>query len=282
MPWWGKILLKIILSRLNISYNVWQKLRIFRHGAMDDPEYAFNTFNRHYNSGEFVNKGKNFTMMEIGPGDSLASGIIAFYYGAKKSFLVDVGDDAIQQTTNYKNLLEYLKNKKDINVNYKDGLSVDDIYKIWNISYLSDGLDSLKIIPDSSVDFIWSQSVLEHIDKYEFINYLRELRRIISIGGISVHGVDLKDHLSYAHNNLRFPEKVWESAFMKKSGFYTNRILYSDMIKILKDCNFHVEIKNIKRWDIMPTPRNKLDKQFCNFSDEDLMISEFDILLKPA
>ena len=282
VPWWGKIALKVILSRLNISYKTWQKLRIFRHGLMDDPAYAYNTFKRHYDSAEFLNKGNKFTMLELGPGDSLASGIIASYHGAAKSLLVDKSDDAIQNETNYEDLLQYLNSELKMNETARTGESIDKIMARWNIEYLTDGLESLKSIRDNSIDYLWSQSVLEHIRKSEFSSYIREFRRIIKNEGISVHGVDLKDHLSYAHNNLRFSEKTWESDFMAKSGFYTNRILFTEMMAIIKENGFGITVKNIKKWDKIPTQRDKLDRMYRNLPEDELKISDFDLILKPV
>jgi hypothetical protein len=47
IPWWFKIMAKIILSRLPFSYKVWQRLGIFRHGYMDQSSYALHVFNEH-------------------------------------------------------------------------------------------------------------------------------------------------------------------------------------------------------------------------------------------
>ena len=49
MPWWIKIILKIVFSRLPVNYSRWSKLSIFRHGSMDTPEYAFKVAEKHFN-----------------------------------------------------------------------------------------------------------------------------------------------------------------------------------------------------------------------------------------
>ena len=162
VPWWVKILLKIILSRLNVSYRVWQRIGIFRHGLMNEPEYAFSTFLKHYESASFDKKDDGFVMLELGPGDSVASGIIARCFGAQKSLLVDKGNDALSSFEKYDGLLDYLgKKHSKFDIEGKT-VSVDNLESEWGINYLTGGLESLKAIPDASIDYLWTQSVLEH------------------------------------------------------------------------------------------------------------------------
>jgi Methyltransferase domain len=249
---------------------------------MDKPTYAFSTFVRHYDSAGFENNDDQFVMLELGPGDSISSGVIARCFGAKKSYLVDKGNDAIASSTSYIPLFEFLKERFP-NIDACNGdLTIEELIEKWGIDYLTNGLVSLSELPDASVDYLWSQSVLEHIRKPDFSNYIKEFRRLMTNNGVSVHGVDLKDHLSYSHNNLRFSENVWESDFMSNSGFYTNRILFSEMMSIFGENGFDAKAINIKRWDDIPTPRKKLASDFDNVSDDDLLIAEFDVVLRPV
>lgn len=131
------------------------------------------------------------------------------------------------------------------------------------------------------MDFIWSQAVLEHIRKAEFLDTMLELRRIIRPDGVCSHVVDLKDHLGGRLNNLRFPENLWESNFMSSSGFYTNRIRYSEMVDIFAQAGFSVEVVSLKQWQNLPTPKAKMSEKFKNLLDEELCISGFSLLLRP-
>jgi len=72
LPWQLKIAAKIVLSRLPLSYRAWSRLRLFRHGAMDDPSSALEIFREHFNRSGIA---RGFTMLELGPGDSLASAV---------------------------------------------------------------------------------------------------------------------------------------------------------------------------------------------------------------
>ena len=57
--------------------------------------------------------------------------------------------------------------------------SLTELLQIYNAHYEVEGLASLRMIPDQSVDFIWSQAVCEHIRKNEFLDTMRELRRVL-------------------------------------------------------------------------------------------------------
>ena len=81
---------------------------------------------------------------------------------------------------------------------------------------------------------------------------------------------------------MRFSEKVWESDFFAQSGFYTNRIRYGKMMELFREAGFRPEIIRTIKWPEIPTSRNKLAREFACLSDNELKISEFDVLLFPV
>jgi SAM-dependent methyltransferase len=141
-------------------------------------------------------------------------------------------------------------------------------------------MGSLSSIETGTVDLIFSQAVLEHVRKHEFLDTMRECSRVLIPEGVASHRVDLKDHLGGSLNNLRFSERVWESEFFVRSGFYTNRIRFSEMIALFEDAELIVEICEVRRWEHLPVKRSSLSKSFLCFSDEDLTVSGFDVLLR--
>ena len=278
IPWWLKIPAKIVLSRIPVSHATWRKLNIFSHASGSGYDYLYSSFKEAF---EVSNIKNNFTMLELGPGESIATGIIAFYHGAEKSYLIDATSDATDNIIYYQDLVKFIKKYQD-NINDIDNIhDVTELMELYNIKYLTNGIDSLKSLESGSIDYLWSQSVLEHIRKKEFIDLIKETRRLLKPDGVCFHRIDLKDHMAYAHNNLRFSEAIWESDFMANSGFYTNRILYSEMLDVFKKCNFKVTVTNVKKWNKLPTEKSKLHKSFRNISKEDLIISDFDVLLNP-
>ena len=124
--------------------------------------------------------------------------------------------------------------------------------------YHTGGLESLRAIPDNSVDFIWSQAVLEHVRKADFLDTLREMQRVLGTHGVCSHRIDLTDHLGGSLNNLRFSYRIWESTLFSSSGFYTNRIRYSEMLRLFGEAGFDVQVCGIDRWPSLPIARKNL------------------------
>src|SRR5688500_3310578 len=89
LPWPLKIVAKIVLSRLPISYATWRKLNMFAHGSMLNPDYAVGVFATHFDACTFARKAGGFKALEIGPGDSLLTGVVARAHGAATCLFVD-------------------------------------------------------------------------------------------------------------------------------------------------------------------------------------------------
>jgi hypothetical protein len=159
---------------------------------------------------------------------------------------------------------------------------VETILAACGATYETSGLTSLRVMPDKSVDFVWSHTVLQHIRRMEFLETMRELRRVVRDDGISSHWVDLQDCLGGALSNLRFRESVWESPLMAGSGFYTNRIRYSEMLRLFREARFETEVVHLTRWDRLPTPRSKLWECFRDLPEEDLCVRCFHVILRPV
>ena len=129
---------------------------------------------------------------------------------------------------------------------------------------------------------IFSQAVLEHIRREQFLDTMRECRRILKRDGVCSHRVDLKDHLGGGLNNLRFSPEIWESKLFVRSGFYTNRIRYREMLKLFSSAGFDVEIIEENRWNVLPIDRSQLAPLFQDISDDELLVSGFSAVLKPS
>jgi SAM-dependent methyltransferase len=282
IPWQAKIAAKILLARLPVGYGVWRRLRLFRRGRMERPDYAYRVFRRHFDRVDFPRKGHGFVALELGPGHSLFSSMIASALGASSMQLVDAGPFATEEIEPYRAMARLLQREGLPAPNLDGATSVKDVVGRCRARYGTAGVASLRSIPDQSVDFILSQAVLEHIRRDEFVDLLRELRRVLRPDGVCSHRVDLKDHFNDALNNLRFSERVWESPFMASSGFYTNRIRYAEMLDLFRQAGFDAEVVNVDRWARLPTPRNRLAEPFRHLPDEDLRVSGFDVLLRPA
>lgn len=281
MPWRIKILAKIVLSRLPIDYALWQKIGLFRHGHMDKADYALRVFKQHVVRAGLDSDLRGKRIVELGPGDSIATAIVAFAHGAS-AILVDVDEFVSDNGELYVTICEKLRG---------DGLPVPsitasssnkEILELCNARYLTSGLESIREIADSSVDLCFSHAVLEHIRADTFDEMSRELHRILKPSGCCTHNVDLKDHLGGGLNNLRFSSKIWESPCFVKSGFYTNRISNIQMLDSFKAAGFNIAFYDFANFDSIPIKREELASEFRDRSEESLLVKEFRVKLLPA
>ncbi len=271
IPWYIKLGIKLIRGLLPINYNLFAKLGFFRHGKMDSIVYALDVFAKHFPDSLVLPKVP-FVFLEIGPGDSLFSGIIAASKGAKKSYLIDNGNFASKDISNYLKLIEELygiEYLKRLKIN-----SLEDIKRLFNIQYMTQGLDSLKTITSDVVDISFSNACFEHVSSSQVPQYFKELRRVSRVNAFSSHCVDFKDHLSYSLNNLRFSKVFWESDLVRRSGIYTNRMRFSDMKVAIEQSGFICQVSHVETWDALPTEMSKFHADFQNYNLDDLLVKE--------
>ncbi len=283
MPWWVKLAAKLILARLPISYSVWRRLGLFKHGDMLQGQHARISFESNFKKAMLYQKiPSEFTYLEIGPGDSLLAGLVAKSCGATKCYFVDNGSYVQKDIQPYKKLAVELGNKR-LNVpEIERCQTFSEFLEVCNFVYLKNGVKSMAKIETDSIDFIWSSVVLEHIARTDFSKLAREMKRIIKPHGVSSHSIDLKDHLGASLNNLRFNERNWERKIIKNSGLYTNRLRMSEIIEKFECAGFKIAQLKKFMWDSLPLPKTALAKQFQKFSEKELRVREFEIVLVPV
>jgi SAM-dependent methyltransferase len=276
-PWWMRIMAKLVLSRLPVAPSTWQRIGLFRHGSMDDESYAVSVFRSHWKRcGRPDLRGA--TVLELGPGDSIATAVIARASGANV-ILVDSGDFAVEAVTTYQHLADRLRAEGLHPPDLSAAESRADILESCDARYLTAGLESLRSIESGSVDLAFSQAVLEHIRREEFDSTMQELNRILKPSGHASHRVDLRDHLGGGLDNLRFGRRLWESSLFVRSGFYTNRFAYSEMLASFSRTHEVLDTRITQEWDTLPIKRARLAREFRGRSEPDMLIAGFDVLL---
>jgi SAM-dependent methyltransferase len=281
VPWFVKIPIKCVIARLPLSHRFWQRLNIFRAGAMDNPANALATLELFLEFADLPNlSGK--TVLELGPGNSLLTSLFAASHGATRTWLVDVAALAETDVSLFTDGVALLE-KKGMQIPDIGGCkSTKEIMRQLGASYETDGITSLSKVPDASVDFVFSAAVLAHIRLNDFPELLRQMRRILKPAGLAAHTIDFRDHLQLGLNNLRFSERVWESSFMANSGFYTNRIPWPRMRLMFEKSGFSVEVKRLEFWPHgLPTEQRKMAMPFREMPAEDLQTSASQVVLRP-
>ena len=282
VPWYAKLGAKIVLSRIPVKYSIKSRFGIFRHGAMDESEYAYGIFRKHYErSGlsRIGSDGSGWVMLEIGPGDSLSSALVARALGAQKSYLVDVAPFASTDINVLKRMAKHLTGLGLSLEGVEECGTIGEILQLCNAEYLTSGVESLKSIPDHSIDLVFSNAVLEHVRLREFAPLCREMRRIQRPSGVGSHTIDFKDHLGNSLNNLRFSQSLWEAEWMVASGFYTNRIRPAEMCGLFAKAGFQVDVLKTVKWPKVPIKRSRLAAPFSTLDDSELITHGLDVLL---
>ncbi len=274
IPWRLKLGGKLILSRLPFRYGLWQRLQLFRHGQMTDPRYAEQVFAGHADLIP-ATPGRAPVLLELGPGDSLLSALLGHRLGAGHTWLVDAGRFAVDDPAFYRGAATAL------GIQAAPWETMADMLADCRGSYLTDGLASLRSLASASVDFIWSQAVLEHVRRSEFEATAIELRRVLRPEGRMSHQVDFKDHLGGRLNSLRFSHRTWEGPLFSNSGFYTNRLRLGEVVRIFETSGFSVEVRDQTRWQKLPTPRGAMDSAFQALPDSDLLVADARLVLRP-
>jgi hypothetical protein len=270
---------KVVLSRLPISYERWRKLGAFRHGAMIDGSYAKSVFTRHY-ARVAASLAPRFAVLELGPGDSLSTAVIASAFGAGRTYLVDAGRFAIADDVRPYNLLAARLQSEGRPAPGAPYSSIEQMLHATHATYVTDGLDSLESLPSSEIDFAFSQAVLEHIALGEFDETIRQLFRVQRETALCSHRIDLQDHLAHSLNSLRFSTRVWESRLLSTSGFYTNRLRASQIRARFEQAGYRLESWDTERWPRMPVPADRLSSEFRDLPEADLLVRSIDVVAR--
>ena len=249
---------------------------------MDRFDGAYQTFVRHFRGSPFATRPGGFLVLELGPRGALFTAPIARAFGAEGVVLVDFGAFASEDLALYRKLIRFLGERGHRRAAREGYKSVEELLSKCSARYLTEGLASLRGLPAASVDFLFSTAVLQKVRRSEILDLLLETRRLLRPDGFGSHVIDLRDSLDEGLNHLRLPEHVWESDWVTRAGRYTNRRRFSEWLALFGRAGFKVDVAEVERWDVLPTPRSQLDPAFREFSHDDLCVKSFRLNLRPA
>lgn len=281
VPWWLRMALKLALARLPVPYGWWRRIGVFRHGCLaDDVERRSNGFQMHSGIYRRLTDAPLRGLVELGPGDSVATALYARSIGVERCWLIDAGRFAVDEPAHYRAALARIAALGDPQPIVAEPETIDAVLAATGAAYLTGGVNSLASIATGSVDLVFSTAVLEHVRRDEFDRLLGEIFRVLRPGGVSSHQVDLRDHLGGALNNLRFASRFWEHPAVAGSGFYTNRLRCAEICRAAAVHGFQVSVPECARWPRPPTPRQRLAAEFRHLTDDELGIAWFTLVLQ--
>lgn len=261
-----KIILKVGLTFTGQRISK-KRFGIFRHGNMDDLEYTKNVIMYHFGN---IGTLEGANVLELGPGESLTSGIILKEcFGDICVDYLDVDCFANETPEIYQRYLS----GRNISCNLEKAL--DRYLEEMESAYFTNGIQDLEKMEDQRYDFVFSQAVMEHVLSDQLSSFLYHIQRVLKPGGVFSSQIDFSDHLGGRNYNLRFSDKFWNSTIIRNAGFYTNRISPSLMTDEYRKAGFSdLLVSNINKYrdltDVFVHPD-------LNWKKEDLEISSFKI-----
>ncbi len=215
------------------------------------------------------------TLLELGPGDTIANAMYAAARGVRQIWLMDVGDHASSDMAEYRAIAATLPADFTATLDFTSRAT---LLASLNTTYLTAGPPSLRAIPDGSIDLTVSYTVLEHVRRADFARLLADLHRLSAKGGLAHHLVDLMDHLGGGLNHLRFGDALWEHPAIATSGFYTNRLSQAEIIAAAEAAGFETAVPYALYWSDLP-PAN-LHRQFTGRTAAELRVANFGLYLR--
>ncbi len=240
-------------------------------------------------------EGKRF--LEVGTGRMVNVPTALWLCGAARTVTVDLNpylsDKLVAESNQYlrQNKDEVLKlfgskaektefqNRFDQLVNFKGGLA--ELLKLTGIEYHSPADATRLSLPDGSVDFHISNTVLERIS-----GILREARSVLAPGGLLVHFIDPSDHFSHdddsitAVNFLQFDQRAWDN-WAGNQFMYHNRLRSHQHLELFERAGVRVLRHETSIDDkAFSALRNifRLDENFKRFPPEELAITTLDVM----
>jgi SAM-dependent methyltransferase len=142
-------------------------------------------------------------------------------------------------------------------------------------------------VEDESVDFLWSNAVLEHVQNPESL--LLECNRVLRRGAVMLHVVDLRDHFHLDPRAaeglsvwgdwldfLRFGDPIW-----RLMGAPVNRLRWPQWQRLLLDTGFAIEKQQLGRLALHPSfARHKILEEYRSIPEEDLTVAAAYVLAR--
>lgn len=122
---------------------------------------------------------------------------------------------------------------------------LDSLLEMMSVRYISPGNAASLPLPDKSVDFHVSHTVLEHVPEPVISKMLAEAKRVMVSGGLLLHNIDPSDHFCHddmeipAINFLQFSDAEWDK-WAGNPFMYHNRLRASEYLDLFARAGVHI------------------------------------------
>lgn len=283
IPWWAKIGAKLVLSRLPVPHALWSRLNIFRHSySSGETEKLVRAAEARIAWFRARTGRVPHTMLELGPGEITTCAPVYKALGVERTIFVDVGDFGTTDVAAYAEVAASAAARGLAPPDLRDAGDRAEVFARCGVTYCTNGFEDLCALPEACADLVVSVAVIEHIRRHELAPTFAQLRRLMKDDALAWHAVDFQDHLGGKLANLRFAPAVWESGWMSRSGFYTNRASASQVIALLRQSGLDVGIEERTLWPQPPIARRQVARDLrAEWSDEDLHVCSMRVSASP-
>lgn len=283
--------------------------RVTGTGGSTSARYCYSVWLRHLVlAGESGQNTHPLAVAELGPGDSLGVGIAALLTGARRYFAFDVvaHANAERNIAVLDALVELFEARAAIPDNHEFPQVSPQLRQYdFPHSILSDARLSLTLAPErieairqslrcctsptsmvqyrtswdtedgveaGSIDMIFSQAVLEHVDRLE--EAYRAMHRWLAPQGFMSHEIDLKCH-GWApewNGHWRYSDAMWK-LIRGKDSWFINREPPATHLRLLESQGYRIVRCDREKKPTKLTP-HRLAKRYRSMSQTDLETSE--------
>ncbi|WP_132999439.1 hypothetical protein [Luteimonas arsenica] len=119
------------------------------------------------------------------------------------------------------------------------GFSLERFLSLCRIEYIAPGDAAHTGLPDGSIHFHTSYTVLEHIPEPVLESIMVEGERVLADNGLFIHRIDYSDHFWHsderisAINFLQFSDRRWQR-FAGNRYMYVNRLRHDDYLRLFE------------------------------------------------
>jgi hypothetical protein len=239
IPWPFKVATKLAFGALRVNYQALKKRGLVEHGKMEQQDFARSVYRRHVTEVMQGSRARG-CLLELGPGDSVATGFLARAAGFDSAWLVDAGPFATMEPAHLDQLASALAPGLARFDPATTPAQCQQQLADLGIHYETAGVQSLALVPDASVQHSFSNTVLQHVHRAEVPRLAAELGRAHAPGSLSSHLIKFSDHFSGGFLNKRLPDRVMESGLVKRANLYTNRLGADELGYWFKEAGLHI------------------------------------------
>jgi SAM-dependent methyltransferase len=162
--------------------------------------------------------------------------------------------------------------------------TIGELLNAARIEYIAPGDASKTHLPESSVDVVFSNSVMEHIPRETIEEIMKESFRILRPGGLAIHSANCGDHYAYFDRKitqihyLSYSEASWKK--WNNSLLFQNRLRPEDFLGMAGSAGLSILLAKQK-----PNPallsslaRMNVAPEFLRYSPEQLATTSIDFV----